>query len=139
MPNISPTRVPVTLPPPRVPAEVTSLRVMTPRTPIITPEDPIEYSRQRDRVEHNNQYPLKRKYPTRLTHLSQEINQVEGAATAVTRHQHWLMNIHEQVKTTPQVIFNCLKDNSFKLPKTMTQHHYITKMYNSIIDDDTGK
>ena len=104
VPTIAPTRVPVTVPPPRVSATVTPPRVMTPREPIITQEYPIEDIIHRDKFEHNNQHPLKHRYPTRITHLSQEINKVEIAEPAVTRHQHWLMNIYEQVKTTPQVI-----------------------------------
>ena len=48
--TIAPTRVPVTVPSPRVSAEVTPPRVMTPRTPMITQEYPIEYRRQRDTV-----------------------------------------------------------------------------------------
>ena len=112
---------------------------MIPRTLIITQEDPIEDSRQRDTVEHNNKHPLNHSYPTRITQLLQYINQVESTAKVATRHQHWLMNIYEQVRITPQFIDNCLKDNICKLPKTMTHHDYITNMANAIIDDDTGK
>ena len=108
VPTIAPTRVPVTVPPPKV---------MTTRTQIITQEDPIYYSRQRDTVENNNQHKVKHRYPTRITHLSQEINHVESAATAATRHQQWLMNINEQVNTTPKVIDNYLKENVCKLTK----------------------
>ena len=86
--TIAPTRVQVTVPPQRVTSEVTSPRVMTQRKPMIIQEDPIEYSRQRDKVEHNNQHQLKHRYPTRTTELSQETNQVESAATAAARHQH---------------------------------------------------
>ena len=49
------------------------------------------------------------------------------------------MNIHEQVKFTPQVIDNCLKENVSRIPRTMTYHDYPTNMANAIIDDDTGK
>ena len=49
------------------------------------------------------------------------------------------MNIHEQVKAKTKVIDNCLKKNSIRLPKTITQHNYITKMANMIIDVDKGK
>ena len=62
-----------------------------------------------DAVEHNIQYPLKHIYPTRITKLSQDSNQVESAAPAATRHQHWLMNINEKVKTTIQLIENYLR------------------------------
>ena len=137
--NIAPTRVKVTVPPQRVTSEVTSPRVMTQRKPMIIQEDPIEYSRQRDKVEHNNQHQLKHRYPTRTTELSQETNQVESAATAAARHQHLMMNIHEQVKTTPKLIDNYIKDNACKLPKTMTQYDYLTQISNAIIDYDTGK
>ena len=137
--TIALTRVPVTVPPPRVPEEVTPPRVMIPRKPMITQEVPIEYNRQRYTVEHNNQHQLKHRYYTIITQLSQEINQVYIAAKAATRHQHFLINIYEQVKTTPQVIDNCLKENAFRLPKTMTQHDYLTNMSHAIIDDDTGK
>ena len=106
---------------------------------MISQEDPIEYSRQKDTVEHNNRHPLKHRYPTRIAQMSQDINQVEVAAAAATRHQHWLMNIHEQVNTTPQVIDNCLKENACKPPKTMTHHDYPKNMANLIIDDDTVK
>ena len=109
VPKIEPPRVPITVPPLRVPATVTPPRVMTPRVPMITQEDPIEYSRQRDTVENNNQHQLKHRYPTRITKIYQDINHVGSAETTATRNQHWLMNIHEQVEVTPQVIDNCLK------------------------------
>ena len=117
VPTIAPTRVPVIVPPLRVSDEVTPPKVMTTRTPIITQEDPIYYSRQRDTVENNNQHKVKHRYPTIITHLSQEINHVESAATAATRHQQLPMNINEQVNTTPKVIDNCLKENACKLTK----------------------
>ena len=104
VPTISPPRVPFTVPPLRVPAKVTLPRVMTTRVPMITQEDTVEDTRKRERVEHNNQHQLKHRYPTRITQLYQDINQAERAATTATRHHHWLMNIHEQVKATPQVI-----------------------------------
>ena len=49
------------------------------------------------------------------------------------------MNIHEQVNATPQVIYNCIKEKSSRLPKLMTQHKYLTNVANAIIDDGTGK
>ena len=49
------------------------------------------------------------------------------------------MNINEKVKTTPQVIYNCLKENAIRHPKTMIQHDYLPSMENSIIDDYIGK
>ena len=70
VPMITPTRVIVTVPPPRVTEIVTSPRVMTTRSTMITHEDPIEDSRRRDTVEHNNKHPLKHRYPTKITHLS---------------------------------------------------------------------
>ena len=85
---ISTTRVSVTVPPSRVPEIGTPLRVMISRSPMITQEDPIDESIQRYTVEHNNQHPLKHRYPTRITQMSQEINQVEGASKSSTRHQH---------------------------------------------------
>ena len=136
---IAPPRVPITVPPPKVPATVTPPRMMTHRIPIITKEDPSEDIRQRDTVENNNQHQLKHRYPTRITQLSQDINQVYIAATKATRHQHWIMNIHEQVNATPQIIDNCLKDNEIRHLKTMTQNDYLKKMSNAISDDDTGK
>ena len=109
VPTIIPTRVPITVPPPRVEVEVTPPRVMTTRSPIITHEDPIENNRHRDTLKHNTQHPLKHRYPTRITQMSQYINQVDSAAPAGTRNQNWLMNIYEQVKNTPQVVDNFLK------------------------------
>ena len=50
-----------------------------------------------------------------------------------------MMNIHEQVKNTPQVIEKYLKENVCKLPQKMTHHSYLTHMANAIIDNDTGK
>ena len=85
---IAPTRVPVAVPPLRVLETVTPPRVMTPRSPMIAQEYPIEDIRQRVTVEHNNQNPLKHRYPTRITQLSQEINKVKGASAAATRNQH---------------------------------------------------
>ena len=126
VPTIAHTRVPVTVPPPRVPAEVTPPRVMSPRKLMITQEDPIGYIRRRDTVELTNKNLLKHRYHTRITQLSQEINQVERATPAVTRHQQWMMNIHEQVKITPQVIDNCLNDNAFKIPQKITHQNYQT-------------
>ena len=61
VPNISSMRVPVTVPPPRVKSEFTPPRVMIPRKPMITQEEPIEDIRQRDIVEHNNQHQLKQR------------------------------------------------------------------------------
>ena len=104
MPKFSLKRLPVTVPPLRVPETVIPPMVMTPRAPIITQEDPIEYSTHRDTVEHNNQHPLKHSYPTRITQISQDINKVDSTAPAATRQQHWLINIHEKVNTTAQVI-----------------------------------
>ena len=101
VPTISPPRVPFTVPPLRVPAKVTLPRVMTTRVPMITQEDTVEDTRKRERVEHNNQHQLKNIYPTKITQLSQGINQVESAATTLNRHQHWLMNTHEKVKAAP--------------------------------------
>ena len=139
VPTIAPTRVPVTLTPPKVPETVTLPSVMPPRSPMITQDNPSEESRHMDAVKHKNKHPLKHRYPTRITQLSQEINQVESAAPAATRHKHWLMNIHEQVKSTPQVIKTFLKDNACELAKKMTQNEYLTQMANVIIDDDIGK
>ena len=124
--TIKPTRVPATVPPTRVSETVTPPRVMTTRAPMITQEDSGEDSRHRETVEHNNQHPSKYRYPTRVTQLSHELNQVESTASEETRHQHRLVNIHEQVKTTPQVIDNWIKENLCKLPKQMTQHKYLT-------------
>ena len=74
VPMIAPPRVPITVPPQRVPATETPPMVMTPRVPMISHEDPIEERRQRDTVENNNQQQLKHIYPTRITKLPQEIN-----------------------------------------------------------------
>ena len=107
--TIYPTRVPVTVPPPEVLVTVTPPSVTKPRSPMITQEDPIEDRRQMDTVEHNSQNQLKHRYLTRITQLYQDTNHVDRAATTVTRHQHWLMNIHKQVKATPQVIYSFIK------------------------------
>ena len=137
--TIAPTRVPVTVPPPEVLVTVTPPSVTKPRSPMITQEDPIEDSRQMDTVEHNNQNQLKHRYPTRITQLSQDINQVDISATTVTIQQNWLTNIHEQLKATPKVIENCLKDNAIRKPRKTIQPNYLTKMANAIIDDETRK
>ena len=78
---------------------------------MITQEYPIEDIIHSYAVEHNNQHPLKHRYPTRITHMSQDINQVESSAPAATRHQHWMMNIHEQMNTTTKLIDNYPKEN----------------------------
>ena len=109
--TIAPTRGPVTVPPPKVPATVTLPSVMPPRSPMITQDNPSEESRHMDAVKHKNQHPLKHKYPTSITQLSQEINQVESAAPSATRHKHWMMNIHEQMNTTTKLIDNYPKEN----------------------------
>ena len=49
------------------------------------------------------------------------------------------MNMREEVKATPKLIDNYIKENMIQNPRTMTQNDYITKMANMIIDDDTGK
>ena len=74
VPTIAPPRAPITVPPPVVTTKVTPQRVMTPRTPKVTQEDPIEYSKQRDIDENNNQHQPKQRYTTRITKFSQEIN-----------------------------------------------------------------
>ena len=94
-------RVPIRVPPLRVTTTITPPRMVTLRAKMITQKDTIDYSIQRDKVEHNNQHQLKNIYPTKITQLSQGINQVESAATTLNRHQHWLMNIHEKVKAAP--------------------------------------
>ena len=103
VPTIATPRVPITVTPPRVPVTVTTPRVMTPRVPMISQEDPVEDIRQRDTGKDNSQHQLKHIYPTRITQLYQEINQVDS------------------------------------IERTMTNHDYLTKMANGIIDDDTGK
>ena len=90
-------------------------------------------------MENNKQQKLKHRYPTRITQLSQEINKVKSTSKTATRHQQCLIYVHEQVKATPQLIDNCLKYNMIRHPRTMTQHDYITKMANAIIDDYTVK
>ena len=74
VPTIAPLRAPITVPPPGVATTVTLKRLMTPRAPMITQEDPIEYSRKISTVENKNQHQLKHRYQTRITQLSQEIN-----------------------------------------------------------------
>ena len=49
------------------------------------------------------------------------------------------MNLREQVKATPILIDNYIKENMIQNPRTMTQNDYLTKMANVVIDDDTGK
>ena len=92
-----------------------------------------------DAVENNKQQKLIHQYTTRITQLFQEINQVEITEKTTTRHQHWLINVHEQVKATQQLIDNRIQDNIIWHPITMTQHDYPTEMANAIIGDDTGK
>ena len=96
--TIVPPRVTITVLPPRVPVIVTPLRVMTFRVPIISQKDPTEDRRQGEIFENKNQQRLKHRYTTRITQISQKINQVNITATSATRHQYWLMNMHEQVK-----------------------------------------
>ena len=103
VPMIATPRVPSAVSPPRVPATVSLTRVMIPRVQMISQEDTIEDSRQMDAVENNKQQQLRHRYPTKITQLYQEINQVDS------------------------------------IERTMTNHDYLTKMANGIIDDDTGK
>ena len=139
VPTIVPMTVPVKVTPSRVPATAPPTMLMIPRSPIISHEDPIEDSSQRDTFEHNNKHERKHKYPARITQLSQELNQVESAETTSTRHQNWLMNIHEQVKATPKVIDNYLKYNAIRILRKVTQHDHLSKIVNTIIDEDTKK
>ena len=71
--------------------------------------------------------------------MSQKTNHIDSAEPPATMQQKWLMHIYEEVKTTPQGIDNCLKENACKPPKTMTHHDYPKNMANLIIDDDTVK
>ena len=109
VPTIAPSIVPITVPPPRVPSTVAPPRAMSPRVSMIPQEDLIEDIRQRNTVENNKQQQLKHRYPTRKTKTSQDINQVDSTATTSTRHQHWIMNMHEQVNDTQKFIENCIK------------------------------
>ena len=111
VPMIAPLRVPITVLTMRLPETVSPSRVMIPRVQMISQEDTIEDSRQMDAVENNKQQQLRHRYPTKITQLYQEINQVESTATTETRHQHWLIDVHEQVKAASQFIDNCLKKN----------------------------
>ena len=136
--KVLPREVP-TIPPPSIPITVPPLRVMTPRVPMISQEDTIEDIIQMDAVENNRKQQLKHRYPTIITQRYKKINQVDSTETTATRQQHWLMNVHEQVKATPQFIDNFLKENMIRHPRKMTQHNYFTKMAKVIIDDDMGK
>ena len=49
------------------------------------------------------------------------------------------MNVHDQAKATPKLIANYLQDNTTRQYQSMTQHKYLTKIANAIIDDGTGK
>ena len=126
--TIVPPRVTITVLPPRVPVIVTPLRVMTFRVPIISQKDPTEDRRQGEIFENKNQQRLKHRYTTRIKQLSQEINHINITATSATRHQYWLMNMNEQVKSKPQLIHNCLKYNIIRHPRTTAQHKYLTEI-----------
>ena len=81
-------RVPITVPKMRVPATVAPPRLMTPMVPMISQEETIENIRQRDTVENNNPQQLKHRYPTRITQLSQDINQVDSTETSMTQYEY---------------------------------------------------
>ena len=49
------------------------------------------------------------------------------------------MNLHEQVKDTPQWINTRIQENMMRHYQSMAQHKYMTQMDNAIIDEDTGK
>ena len=49
------------------------------------------------------------------------------------------MNVHNKVNSTLQFIDKCLQGNITRKSQSMTQHKYLTKMANAIIDENTGK
>ena len=55
-----------------------------------------------------------------------------------TRHQKWLSNIQTQVKYTPQLIANCLQENVTRNNQLVTQHDYLIKTANPVIDEEKG-
>ena len=120
----------------RVTMTVAPLRVIEPRVPVISQEDNIEDIIQMDMVESEKVQQKHHRHPTRITQLSQEMNQVEHTSTPShnTRHQQWLMNLHEQMKDTPQLINTCIQENLVKQPQSMTHNEYLTQMSNEIID-----
>ena len=85
IPMIAHLTVPITLPTLRVPATVAPPRLMTHMVPMISQEETIEDIRQRDTVENNNPQQLKQRYPTRITQLYQDINQIDSTATSMTQ------------------------------------------------------
>ena len=52
--------------------------------------------------------------------------------------QKWLWNVHNQVKDTPHLIANCRQEILARNDQLGTQHDYLTKMANAIIDEDIG-
>ena len=46
-------------------------------------------------------------------------------------------NIHNQAKYTPHLIDNCIQENVTRKSQPITQHDYLTKIANTIIDKDT--
>ena len=49
------------------------------------------------------------------------------------------MNLHDQGKATPNLITTCLQENMTKHLLSMTNHDYMKKKANAIIDEDIGK
>ena len=92
-----------------------------------------------DSVGNNKRQHQRNCCPTRITQIYQGINQVESTATTLNKHQQWIMNIHEQFKVTHQLIYKFIHDNIILHSRTITQHTYLTKTANTIIDKDTGK
>ena len=104
VPKRTPLRVPITVAPLRVPVTVAPLTAMTPMLPMISKEYPVENSRKRDKVKNKKQQQLKHRYPTRITQISQESNQVKSTERTETRHHHWLMNtLHDSTEDRKSV------------------------------------
>ena len=119
VPKVAPLRVPVIVPSPRVPMTVAPPRVIEPRDPVISHEENIEDIRQINMIESDKVQQKYHRYPTGITQLSQEINQAENKATPThnTQHQQWLLDLHEKVKGTPNLINTCLQENMTNHPQ----------------------
>ena len=86
------------------------------RVPVISKDENIEDIRHIYMLESDKVQQQIHRYPTRITQLSKEINQVEHTSMSLKNpwHQQWLMNVHEKVEYTLQLINMCIQENMTK-------------------------
>ena len=70
---------------------------------------------------------------------SMEEDPIQGGTSSYnTRHQKCLWNVQNQVKDTPHFVANFLQENFTINGQPVTQHDYLTKVDNAIIDEEIG-